>query len=413
MVTEREAGAPWRPKDSAAAPSSRPGLYLHFPFCSAICPYCDFSVLTGRIEDRRNFVANLKTEIRLAAEEPWPGIASAPEQPFDTVYLGGGTPSILDPEDLEDLLFELRALSVDPEAWIYLEANPEDITRDRVAAWRQLGVRILSLGVQSFDPENLSFLGRRHDPAQARRAIELTRGAGFHTVSLDLIYGLPHQTEADWRRDLEAALEFAPDHLSCYQLTVHEGTTFGFRKRRGDLSELPEESQADLFRLTHELLNDSGLRGYEVSNFAVDRDHQSRHNWKHWRHVPYLGLGPSAHSFGGGRRWWNVHNIRQYQALLARGLRPIDGGEELSPDLVRLERLMLGLSTYEGVDLDALSIPEGGEPWTVNQQLLEQFCHDGLLVVEGRRLRPTLAGLAVANGLATALSRSEAIPALA
>ena len=388
--------------------SSRPGLYLHIPFCSAICPYCDFSVLTGGREQRKSFVAHLQREIRLVEEAPWPGVGTPPAQPFDTIYLGGGTPSLLDAEDLELLLFELRRLKVDPEAWIFLEANPEDVTRERVAGWRRLGIRTVSLGVQSFDAGNLSFLGRRHGPSDARRAVRLAREAGFATVSLDLIFGLPRQTPSGWRRDLEEARRLAPDHISCYQLTFHEGTPFGFRKRRGALAELPDEAQADLFRLTHELLNDSGYRGYEVSNFAAGPEHQSRHNWKYWRHVPYLGLGPSAHSFGGNRRWWNVRKTRPYQAMVAGGRRPVEVGEELTSEQLRLERLMLGLRTYEGVDLGLLESPDPPHAGDEKGRLIDQLCQEGLLIAEGERLRPTLAGLAVADGLAAALSRREA-----
>ena len=285
-------------------PGSAPGLYLHIPFCSAICPYCDFAVLTGGPERRARFTERLINEIRLWAvdSEPFWGI--------DTVYFGGGTPSALTPEQLGLIVEAAReSLPIQEDPWIFLEANPEDVTPESVRAWRDLGVRTLSLGIQSFDASALGFLGRRHSPDQARRSTELAREAGFHTVSIDLIYGLPGQSVEDWRRTLEEAVALWPDHLSCYQLTIHEGTPFGFRLARGKMTEMPEESQADLFLLTHTFLRDAGWPGYEVSSFSRSPEHRSRHNRKYWDHTPYLGLGPSAHSFSGRRRWWNERKI--------------------------------------------------------------------------------------------------------
>ena len=222
-----------------------PGVYIHIPFCSAICPYCDFSVLTGGPAARESFVQALLAEVELWSGSDW--------GTFDTLYFGGGTPSALASEQLRRLLAGLRRhLPVSPEAWIFLEANPEDVTAQSLAAWRDLGVRTLSLGVQSFQAPALGFLGRRHGPEQAVASVRLALAAGFSTVSVDLIYGLPGQTPEIWAQDLETALSLGPQHLSCYQLTVHEGTPFGFRHRRGQLAELPEEEQAELFFLTHQ-----------------------------------------------------------------------------------------------------------------------------------------------------------------
>ena len=189
-----------------------------------------------------------------------------------------------------------------PAPWVFLEANPEDVTPEACAAWRALGVRTLSLGVQSFSDEALRFLGRRHSGRQARAAVETALAAGFDTVSIDLIFGLRGQTAEDWRRELAAAVELAPQHLSCYQLTIHPRTRFGVQAKHGQLSELPEDDQATLFELTHRFLADAGWPAYEVSNFARGPAHQSRHNRKYWDHTPYLGLGPSAHSLAAAGR---------------------------------------------------------------------------------------------------------------
>jgi len=390
------------------APAGRPGLYLHVPFCSAVCPYCDFAVTVGGRRSRRLWREALLAEIRLAAEsaagEPWtePGA-------FDTAYFGGGTPSALDPEDLAAVFaalgerFGLRPERADGDggARVFLEANPEDVTPERLAAWRELGVAVVSLGVQSFDAGSLAFLGRRHGPERSRSAVELALLAGFRTVSLDLIYGLPGQDEAAWRRELDAAVALGPDHLSCYQLTVEPGTPFGRRRDRGELAELPEPAQAALFRLTHERLTDAGWPAYEVSSFARAPRHRSRHNRKYWRHAPYLGLGPSAHSFDGRRRrWWNERRLAAWRARVDRGERPVAGEETLGDEELALEALMLGLRTADGIDLAGFRERHGVDLPSANCELVRRLEGEGLATVEDGRFALTLDGLAVADGLA-------------
>src|SRR5512144_465232 len=264
------------------APSSAPGLYLHVPFCSTICPYCDFSVMHVASPARQRFASRLVTEVELAAPT-W-----CDPRPFDTVYFGGGTPSQLPAEELARVLGACRTQLelATPDPWVFLEANPEDVTPEACAAWRALGVRTLSLGVQSFSDEALRFLGRRHSGRQARAAVATALAAGFDTVSIDLIFGLPGQAPEAWRRELETAAALGPGHLSCYQLTIHARTRFGVAAKRGQLSELPEGEQAILFELTHRLLADAGYHAYEVSNFTRGRAHESRHNRKYWDHTP-------------------------------------------------------------------------------------------------------------------------------
>lgn len=371
-----------------------PGLYLHIPFCSAICPYCDFAVLTGGPERRARFVDHLISEIDL-----WKADASTFES-IDTIYFGGGTPSALMPGDVARILTSAREnLSIREDAWVFFEANPEDVTAESVRAWRDLGVRFLSLGIQSFDADALRLLGRRHTSEEARRSVEIARAAGFDTVSIDLIYGLPDQSLDDWRRTLEQAVALEPDHLSCYQLTIHEGTPFGFRLARGKMTELPEESQGEMFLFTHSFLRDHGIPGYEVSNFARSPGHRSRHNQKYWHHVPYLGLGPSAHSFSGTRRWWNERKTGPYEKRIEAGERPVAGSEELTRQDLALEALMLGLRTTDGIDLERFR--------KRNEPLVERLAREGLLEIRGERLAPTLAGLAVTDSLARAFDLGE------
>jgi oxygen-independent coproporphyrinogen-3 oxidase len=370
------------------------GLYVHVPFCSSVCPYCDFAVTIAG-EPRRSAWA--EGVVREAAMFPVGSLE------FDTVYFGGGTPSTISPGRLVAIAAGLRQhLDIRSDGWWHLEVNPEDVSAEAAAAWRELGFRFASLGVQSFDDRVLAFLGRRHSGAQAAAAVRRLREAGFGTVSVDLIYGLAGQSGGDWRRQLEVAVGLGVHHLSCYQLTVHDGTVFGRRRDRGLLGELAGDDQADLFFITHEVLADAGYRAYEVSNFATGSEHRSRHNQKYWDHSPYLGLGPSAHSFIGGRRWWNRRKVRLWQADVDRGRPPVDGTERPSPRELLLESLMLGLRTAEGIDLASLSDGHGVDLVTANRELIESLVGSGHIEHDGGRLRPTLRGLAIADTLARA-----------
>ncbi len=377
---------------ASAEPKTGAGLYLHIPFCSAICPYCDFAVLVGNERRLAAFGSLLEQEIGRWKATSWS---------FDTVYLGGGTPSILPADTLAEVFAQLADnLTLEADCRFYLEANPEDVDRPRLEAWQRLGISTLSLGVQAFDDRNLAFLGRRHDPAQARRAVRLALGSDFETVSLDLIFGLPGQDLESWRRTLQTAIDLGPQHLSCYQLEIHQRTPFGRLQRRGELREAPEPRQAELFRFTHQRLADAGWQGYEVSNFARAPKHRSHHNSKYWDHTPYLGLGPSAHSFAGRRRWWNVRHMEAWARQLRDTGDPLEGCENLRNEQLALERLMLGLRTSDGIDLRRFQRRYGIDLVRTNQRRIDTLRRDGLLAEDADFLRPTLDGLAVADGLA-------------
>jgi oxygen-independent coproporphyrinogen-3 oxidase len=292
------------------------------------------------------------------------------------------------------------------------------VTPEACAAWRGLGVRTLSLGVQSFSDETLRFLGRRHTGRQARDVIGTALAAGFDTVSVDLIFGQRGQTAEDWQRELSTAVALGPQHLSCYQLTIHERTRFGVEAKHGRLSELPEDDQASLFELTHRFLADAGWPAYEVSNFARAPVHQSRHNRKYWDHTPYLGLGPSAHSLEASdraspaRRWWNDRGTPRWEKRVAAGERPIEGQELLHPSEMAAEALLLGLRTAAGIDLDGMRERYGVDLLAANDALVGRLVDEGRFVLSadaegGRWLVPTLSGLAVADGLAAAFDLSR------
>jgi oxygen-independent coproporphyrinogen III oxidase len=394
-----------------------PGLYLHVPFCAAICPYCDFAVARGDAPALERFTSALIAEMARAQELRPAGAPPAP--PFDTLYLGGGTPSHLEPRQLEAILGAARAaLPIAADVWVVMEANPEDVTPAAVEAWRALGIAGLSLGVQSFDDGVLRFLGRRHRGEGARRAVEVALGAGFAWVSLDLIYGSPGGGgggRADSRdprgrpawdplavalADVETAIALGPQHLSCYQLTVHDGTAFATARDRGRLRELSDDAQATLFLALHQALAAGGYPAYEVSNFAPTSEQRSRHNTKYWRHVPYLGLGPSAHSFDGATRWWNRRDWREWAAAIERGEPAVAGRETLAQGDLALEALMLGLRTVDGVATGPFRDRWGVDLAAANERLIESAVAEGLLELDNGRLAPTARGMAVADALA-------------
>ncbi len=394
---------------SLTEPNPEPaGLYVHVPFCSAVCPYCDFAVLVGGETRRRAFADALLQEIRLWGEAEDPATEAFRALGFDTIYFGGGTPSLLETEDLERILTALdETFLLHPGARLQFEANPEDISQERLEAWRALGVHTLSLGVQSFVDKELRALGRRHDSTQAAEAVQMALKAGFSTVSLDLIFGLERQTLETLRQSLTTATALAPQHISCYQLEIHPRTPFGKQQARGELRELSEAAQEDLFLLTHEHLSAAGLPAYEVSNFARAPEHRSRHNSKYWRHTPYLGLGPSAHSFHGRRRWWNERHLTPWQRSLAQDRLPTAGSESLCPKDLALEALMLQLRTTDGIDLQAFHRAHGIDLRTTNCARLTSWREQGLLHDHQNRLSLTPKGLALADGLAASLCLEE------
>jgi len=378
------------------------GLYVHIPFCAHVCPYCDFAVVIAGEARREEYVRAVLTEARLASER-W-------AHPFDTVYLGGGTPSALAADQLAGLVEGVRGtLPVAEHAWLTLEANPEDVTAAAVAAWRAIGVRTVSLGVQSTTDAGLARLGRHHTAAEARRAVGRLLDAGFHTVSVDLIFGWEGQRLESWRDELECVAALGVQHVSCYQLTVHSGTRFGRRQTAGERLTVGEDLQAVLFEATHDTLARLGLQAYEVSNFARGPEHRSRHNAKYWDHTPYLGLGPSAHSFDGRRRWWNRRKLRLWAGELAAGRSPVEGEETLDDLALAFEAVMLGLRTTGGVDLAEVGERVGADLLALNAGRLAAWQGAGLVAVIGPRVVPTTRGLAVAEGLA----RDLELPAVA
>ena len=367
-----------------------PGLYLHIPFCIRKCAYCGFFSVTDR-----SLIPAFRSALRreMALRRGW--AAS-----FDTLYWGGGTPSVLSPDDLEGLAAEIRAaFTITHDAEITLEANPGDITRELLTAVRRAGVNRLNIGVQSFDDTILAFLGRRHDRARALSAFAAARDAGMDNIGIDLIYGIPGQGMEAWLATLRAAVALGPEHLSCYQLTLEEGTPLAERSGRGEVALPGEALQADFFWNTAEFLEESGYIHYEISNFARP-GRESRHNRKYWDHTPYLGLGPAAHTFSGRERRWNRRSLGAYIRDLESGHEPIEAREWLDEEQLRLESLFLGFRTARGICLERFQARYGRDLLADKGDWIERLSGEGLVEIRDGFLRPTRSGMAVADSLA-------------
>ncbi len=320
-------------------------LYVHVPFCARRCSYCDFAIAVRREVPSRRFVDSILAEWRRWST--WSTWASDPS--IASIYLGGGTPSRLDPSELERLLQTIRAeRSVSAGAEITLEANPEDVTPAQVGAWLAAGVNRVSLGVQSFDDRVLQWMHRVHDAARARDAVKTLRAEGVRNLSLDLIFALPAALGRSWDNDLDAVLELEPEHLSLYGLTIEEKTPLGRWTARGAAIPADDERYAAEYLAAHEALLRSGFDHYEVSN-AGRPGFRAQHNSAYWSGARYLGLGPSAHSAADGVRWWNVPEWTAYDRAIAAELSVEAGRETLTPDQLLLERRYLGLRTTDGV----------------------------------------------------------------
>ncbi len=368
-----------------------PGLYLHVPFCKKKCPYCDFySVSSPALIS--SFLSSLEKEVALRKDE---------FKPFDSLYLGGGTPTILNDGQLASLVDYLNiyiSFGSDPE--ITIEANPENLSRQKARLLLDLGFNRLSIGIQSFDDQELRFLRRNHSAREAKGAIVNARNAGFNNLNIDFIYGIPGQTLSQWLQILEEGISYHPEHISCYQLTIKENTPFGRLKKKGGIVPKNEKEEQSFFFKTSEFLETRGYIHYEISSFAREERFFSRHNQKYWQHLPYLGLGPSAHSFSGNSRWWNVSSVKEYCAVLTRGLPPVKERETLSQEQLGLEALFLGLRTKKGVNLEKLRRQYQWDLTGNNDKpLLSKLESNGFLKIEESCLRPTRKGFMLSDSL--------------
>jgi len=315
-------------------------LYVHVPFCTRRCSYCDFSIAVRKTVPVEEYLHNLSLELGALPPNP---------VPLETVYLGGGTPSRLGEDGIERLLDLVRSrLDVATGAEVTLEANPEDFSAGSLAAWSAAGINRLSIGVQSFDDKVLAWMHRAHSAEGGRRAIDLARDGGITNFSIDLIFALPRDLGRDWRQDLDIALGYGPPHISLYGLTIEQGTPLARWQTRGLITPPEDEQYATEFLLADEMAVAQGYSHYEVSNFALPGA-ESRHNSAYWTGAAYIGIGPSAHSFDGDTRRWNVGAYADWVRRLNTGAPVLEGEEKLSEDNRAAERVYLGLRTIAGL----------------------------------------------------------------
>ena len=373
------------------------GLYIHIPFCTQACPYCDFSfelLKDGRVD---RLLAALETEAeRRGREPPWP------DRIVDTVFLGGGTPTCLTDRQLDRVFRMIHdSFQVDPDAEITVEANPETVRTSKLQRLRELGVNRLSIGVQSFSDEILRRLGRSHTADQAVRAIVLARESGFENVNLDLMFGVPGQA-ADWADTLERAVALDPEHVSVYGLTVEPGTEYARMEKEGVLDLPDEERHVDCYYEALDRLTAAGYRHYEVSNLSKP-GFACRHNVSCWNGGDYLGLGPSAHSHVAGRRLANIRGLAGYLAAMDERGEAIDLDETLTVDERIHEYILLGLRSVEGMDTRVFRDRFGDDAMGKRDPAIHTLAEEGLLAERGSRICLTRKGLALADSVSAYL----------
>jgi oxygen-independent coproporphyrinogen-3 oxidase len=367
------------------------GVYVHVPYCRVRCGYCDFNTYTatelGGGASQLEYAGTAVAEVDLLAGV----LADAP--PVDTVFFGGGTPTLLPSADLVRMLDSVRSrFGLRDGAEVTTEANPDSVTPESLAELRAGGFTRISFGMQSAVPSVLSVLDRTHDPERVPQAVAWAREAGFAQISLDLIYGTPGETLADWQASLDAALACAPDHVSAYSLIVEEGTALARQVRAGVLPMPDEDDLADKYVLADETLGGAGFGWYEVSNWARDRAARCRHNELYWTSQNWLGIGPGAHAHVGGVRWWNVKHPTAYAARLAGGLSPAHAREVLDEETQRVERVLLEVRLRDGLPV-AL----------VDPARVEDVLADNLATAEGDRLVLTRRGRLLADAVVRTL----------
>ncbi len=365
-------------------------LYLHIPFCKQACHYCDFHFSTNTTQKTR-MVQAITKEILLQKEY-------LKNKELSSVYFGGGTPSLLNTAEIEILFKSIQSVfSIHKNAEITLEANPDDITFQRLLDWKAAGINRLSIGIQSFDENQLKFLNRAHNAEESEQCLKDALKAGFEDFSLDLIYAIPSDSNDLWKLSLNKALSFETNHLSAYCLTIEDKTVFGNRLSKQQMRPIDEELASDQFTILLEETTRNGFEQYEISNFAR-KQHYAKHNSSYWQGEPYLGVGPSAHSYDGQNRQWNISNNSLYLKSIEKELVPFEI-ETLSEKDRANELIMTGLRTMWGVDTQKIN-------HLIDQEFKarsQQFIHDGLLLKENTILKLTNKGKLQADRIASEL----------
>lgn len=340
-------------------------LYLHIPFCRQACHYCDFHFST-QLSGKRQLINAILKEIELQKNY-------LHHTTLSTIYFGGGTPSLLNSSELDEIFDKIHAhFYVSHDAEITFEANPEDLSKEYLAILKQRGINRLSIGIQSFQDKNLVFLHRNHNTESSKLAIQNAQMAGFKNISVDLIFGIPGSTRLELEKDILTAVELDVQHISAYSLTIEPKTVFGVRKSKNQFQEIPDGEMAKQFQITHDLLEENGYEGYEISNFAKNGNY-SKHNTSYWMQEEYLGIGPSAHSFNGISRQWNVSNNIKYCQSIENSL--INAEIEHLSEADKLnEYIMTRLRTQWGIDLEYIKNAGSNEQIeTIHGWVIDQY----------------------------------------
>lgn len=363
------------------------GIYVHIPFCIQACHYCDFHFSTN-LTAKEKMVDMLCREIELRKDY-------LPQSTVSTIYFGGGTPSLLNRTELEKIMQKIHAhFSIDPQAEVTLEANPDDLNESRLSDLREAGVNRLSIGIQSFHDPFLEYMNRAHQASQAESVVKIAQDKGFDNISIDLIYGIPSKDHTLWERDLEKALALQVQHISSYCLTIEPNTVFGRRKQKGQLAAEDEEFNAQQFERLVTALEEAGFEQYEVSNFSKP-GFISRHNSNYWTGEFYLGIGPGAHSFDGRSRQSNIENNTKYMSCLAQDKIPFSI-EILDPKTKANEYIMTRLRTKWGIDREVLE-SQFGIPFENIRYIIEKYLKAGLVQQEKTTIKLTKKGLLLAD----------------
>lgn len=369
------------------------GIYFHIPFCKQACYYCDFHFSTN-LSLKRDLLLALGRELELQR--------SYLDEPVTTIYFGGGTPSLAEPHEIGALLDKVTSVfQVNPHAEVTLEANPDDLSSPKLTELRAIGINRLSIGIQSFDDRVLKFLNRAHDSVAARNCIPLARDAGFNNISVDLIYAIPSQSPTQWRGNVLDALSLHPEHISAYSLTIEEKTVFGNWSAKGKLVPVGEDASAEQFDVLIDLLEQRGYKHYEISNFALP-GFESRHNSSYWKQEKYLGIGPSAHSYDGNSRQFNISNNHQYVSAIRENKLPCSVEQLSSADKVN-DYLLTTLRTSWGIDLKKLKDQLNYDLLENRGLYIEQLMRNDYAVLDKEHLRLTRKGKFLADKISSDL----------
>ena len=365
------------------------GIYIHIPFCKQACTYCDFHFSTSnKLVDR--VVSALAKEAEMRKKET--------SEIVRTVYFGGGTPGILSIDQLRAILETLRSnYQIAADAEVTLETNPDDVSKEKAKRWAKLGINRLSIGIQSFFDDHLSWMNRAHDAAEAENCVKIAKEAGIENMTIDLIYGIPQMTPDEWKENLNKAVKLGVNHISAYCLTVEPDTALGHKVDKGKEKSVDEEAAALHFDYMVDFLAAQGFRQYEVSNFAMP-GFESRHNSAYWAGVPYIALGPSAHGFDGTSRYWNIANNPRYCSAIEAGKLPTTR-EKLSREERFNEWVMTGLRTAIGIDLKRSEKEFGVEFKRIYSTEIKRLIADGSAKLEGDQLALTKKGMFLADGI--------------